>query len=271
MGPPRADEVATAKVAKRKVAAVTGGLGGIGRGIVQALARESFDVVVCGRVFNREAFSALESSVAEDASLSFAAGDLADIHQHPKLVESIFGAFGRLDCLVNNAGVSVKVRGDILAVSPESYDLNFDVNARGTFFLTQAVCKRMLTDEPICEESARCIIFISSANASVAAPERSEYAMSKAAMAMMAKLFAVRLAPTGIVVYEVRPGLIKTPMTAVASERFEKMLAKGFTPINRWGMPDDVGRAVATMATGGLPFATGAVIQIDGGLHIHHY
>lgn len=259
------------KSAKRKVAAVTGGLGGIGRGIVRALTNVGFNVVVCGRTFDREGFNALKSSVAADATLAFAAGDLADLAEHPRLVREIFDAFGRLECLVNNAGVSVKVRGDILDVLPESYDLNFAVNTRGTFFLTQAICKRMLTDEASGQEGARSIIFISSANAAIAAPERGEYAMSKSAVAMMAKLFAVRLAPAGIAVYEVRPGLIKTPMTAVASERFEKLLAEGFTPINRWGMPDDVGRAVATMAAGDLPFTTGTVIQVDGGLHIHHY
>jgi 3-oxoacyl-[acyl-carrier protein] reductase len=259
------------KSVKRRIAAVTGGFGGIGGGIVQALTKVGFDVVVCGRAFHPERFNALKSSAAADATLAFATGDLADLADHPRLVSEIFDAFGRLDCLVNNAGVSVKVRGDMLEVSPESFDLNFAVNTRGTFFITQAICKRMLADEASGQESARSIIFISSANAAIAAPERGEYAMSKAAVAMMAKLFAVRLAPSGIAVYEVRPGLIKTPMTAVASERFERLLAEGFTPINRWGMPDDVGRAVATMAAGDLPFTTGAVIQVDGGLHIHHY
>jgi NAD(P)-dependent dehydrogenase (short-subunit alcohol dehydrogenase family) len=114
-------------------------------------------------------------------------------------------------------------------------------------------------------------VFISSSNAAIAAPEWGEYAMSKAAVAMMAKLYAVRLASHGIAVYEVRPGLIRTPMTGVAQARFDKLLADGFTPINRWGTPEDVGRAVATMAAGDLPFTTGAAIQADGGMHIHHY
>jgi len=259
------------KRTKRRVAAVTGGLGGIGQGIVKALTTRDFDVVVCGREYKRETFNALKSSIAEDAKLAFVSGDVGNLDDHPRYVNEIFGAFDRLDCFVNNAGVSAKVRGDLLEVLPDSYDLNFAVNTRGPFFLTQAICKRMLADEPSSQASMRSIIFISSANAAVAAPERGEYTMSKAAMAMMAKLFAVRLAPTGIVVYEVRPGLIKTPMTAVASERFEKLLAEGFTPINRWGMPDDVGRAVATMAAGDIPFTTGAAIQVDGGLHIHYY
>jgi 3-oxoacyl-[acyl-carrier protein] reductase len=257
--------------AKRRVAAVTGGLGGIGQGIVIALTRRGFDVVVCDRALNQESFGSLRSNAAEGAKLAFASGDLGDLEDHPRLVNEIFGSFDRLDCLVNNAGVSAKARGDLLDVSPDSYDLNFAINTRGSFFLTQAVCKRMLASEPVGRESARSIVFVSSSNAAIAAPERGEYAMSKAAVAMMAKLFALRLASSGIVVYEVRPGLIRTPMTAVASERFQKLLAEGFTPINRWGTPEDVGRAVATMAAGDLPFTTGAAIQVDGGMHIHYY
>jgi NAD(P)-dependent dehydrogenase (short-subunit alcohol dehydrogenase family) len=145
------------------------------------------------------------------------------------------------------------------------------VNTRGAFFLTQAVCKRMLAADGDFPESARSVVFISTSNAVIAAPERGEYAMSKAAVAMMAKLFAIRLAPNGIAVYEVRPGLIHTPMTGVAQARFDKLLEEGFTPINRWGTPEDVGRAVATMAAGELPFTTGAAIQVDGGMHIHQY
>src|SRR5271165_2949563 len=255
----------------RRVALVTGGAGGIGGGIVLALTRRGFDVVVSDRAISPTAANDLKSGAAAGASLAFVEGDLADLEDLPRFVEQAFAAFGQIDCLVNKAGVSAKVRGDLLAVSPESYDLNFAVNTRGAFFLTQSVCKRMIAEQPVGTESARSIIFISSSNAAIAAPERGEYAMSKAAVAMMAKLFAVRLAPTGIVVYEVRPGLIKTAMTGVARERFDRLLAKGFTPINRWGTPEDVGRAVATMAAGDLPFATGAVIQIDGGMHIHYY
>jgi 3-oxoacyl-[acyl-carrier protein] reductase len=129
----------------------------------------------------------------------------------------------------------------------------------------------MLTAGGEFPESARSVVFISSSNVAIAAPERGEFAMSKAAVAMLAKLYAVRLAPHGIAVYEVWPGLIRTPMTGVAQARFDKLLGDGFTPINRWGTPEDVGRAVATMAAGDLPFTTGAAIQVDGGMHIHHY
>jgi NAD(P)-dependent dehydrogenase (short-subunit alcohol dehydrogenase family) len=246
-------------------------MGGIGGGIVVALTRRGFDVVVCDRTIDPAIAENLAAQAAPGARLAFASGDLADLGDHPRFVDAIFGAFGRIDCLVNNAGVSVKSRGDLLDISIESYDLNFAVNTRGTFFLTQAVCRRMLAVAGDFPESARSVVFISSSNAVIAAPERGEYAMSKAAVAMMAKLYAVRLALHGIAVYDVRPGLIRTPMTAVAQARFDELLADGFTPINRWGTPEDVGRAVATMAAGDLPFTTGAAIQVDGGMHIQQY
>ena len=253
-----------------RVAAVTGGMGGIGQGITLALTLRGFDVVVCDRAIDPHAAEALRARAAPATRLAFVAGDLADLAVHPRLGDSVFSAFGRLDCLVNNAGVSARSRGDLLDVLPDSYDLNFAVNTRAAFFLTQAVCKRMLAIPGDFAESARSVVFISSSNAAIVAPERGEYTMSKAAVAMMARLYAVRLAPHGIAVYEVRPGLIRTPMTAVAQARYDKLLADGFTPINRWGTPEDVGRAVATMAAGDLPFTTGAAIQVDGGMHLHH-
>lgn len=255
----------------RRVAVVTGGAGGIGGGVVTALSHRGFDIVICDVRITPAALQDLSERVAPDTRLACVEGDLADLDRQAALVDAIYAAFGRVDCLVNNAGVSVKSRGDLLDVSVESYDLNFGVNTRAGFFLTQAISRRMLADGIEMAESARSVIFISSSNAVIAAPERGEYAMSKAAVAMMAKLFAIRLAPHGIAVYEVRPGLIQTPMTGVAQARFDKLLAEGFTPINRWGQPADVGRAVATMAAGDLPFTTGAAIQIDGGMHIHQY
>lgn len=254
-----------------RVALVTGGMGGIGKGIALALAARGFDVVVADRRIDPARADELQTAFPASARVAFVEGDLADLDDHPRFVNAAFDAFGRLDVLVNNAGVSVLSRGDLLDVSPESYDLNFSVNTRGTFFLTQAVSRRMIEAEPAGVESARSIIFVSSSNAAIAAPERGEYAMSKAAVAMTSKLYALRLAAHGIAVYEVRPGLISTPMTQVAQERFDNLLAGGFTPINRWGTPEDVGRAVATMAAGDLPFTTGTAIQVDGGMHIHHY
>lgn len=256
----------------RRVAAITGAAGGIGRGIAACLARRGFDIVACDRSFDSDArdFIAALADRAE-VKAAFVEADLSALSNFGPLVDEIYGAFGRVDCLVNNAGVSVKSRGDLLDVTPESYDQNFSVNTRAGFFLTQAMVRRMLGQQGQGGEGERSVIFISSSNAVIAALDRGEYAMSKAAVSMMSKLFSVRLAPHGIAVYEVRPGLIETPMTAVAQERFDKLLADGFTPINRWGTPDDVGRAVAALAAGELPFATGIAVQIDGGMHIHQY
>jgi NAD(P)-dependent dehydrogenase (short-subunit alcohol dehydrogenase family) len=246
-------------------------MGGIGAGIVTVLTQRGFDAVVCDRAIDPAMARDLTERAAPGARLAFAAGELADLADHGRFVDAVYGAFGRIDCLVNNAGVSALSRGDLLDVTAESYDRNFSVNTRGTFFLTQAVCRRMLQAPGDFPEGARSVVFISSSNAAIAAPDRGEYAMSKAAVGMMAKLFAIRLAPHGIAVHDVRPGLIRTPMTAVAQARYDRLLAAGLTPFNRWGTPDDVGHAVATLAAGDLPFATGMAIQIDGGMHIQHY
>ena len=197
---------------------------------------------------------------------SFIGASIADVAAQPGLVEAAFGAFGRLDCLVNNAGVSVLSRGDLLDVSVESYDRCLDVNLRAPFFLTQRIARRMLETAPPAGGPARSIVTITSVNAETPSPSRGEYCISKAGASMLTRLFALRLAPHGIGVFEVRPGIIRTPMTALAAERYERAIADGITPIARWGEPADVGRAVATAATGRLPFSVGQVIYVDGGL-----
>ena len=238
----------------RRVALVTGGTGGIGSGVALALTERGFDVVVSDLKIAGEAIEAMKAGAAPGAQLHFVQGNVADVDDHPRFVSEAISAFGRLDSLVNVAGVSAKSRGDLLDVSTDSYDFNFAVNTRGAFFVTQAVSRRMIQEDPQGDESARSVIFVTSSNAAIAAPERGEYAMSKAAATMMTKLYALRLAEHGIAVYEVRPGLIKTPMTGAAQERYDKLLAQGFTPINRWGTPNDIGRAVASLAFGDLPF-----------------
>ena len=210
------------------------------------------------------------TNAAPAARLSFIRNDLADPGDVPRFVDAIFIAFGHIECLVNNAGLSAKSRGDPFDVSAESYDLNFAVNERGAFFLTQAVCKKMLAAEGDFPESARSFVFISSSNAVIAAPARGGVCDFQSDGRRAAKLFAVRLAPNGIAVYEV-PARSYTPMTYAAQSRFDMRLVEGFTPLNRWCRPEDVGRAVATMAAGELPFTTGTAIQVDGGMHIHQY
>ena len=242
-------------MARKPVALVTGANRGIGRGIALALASEGFDVVA----------NDLESGPNTD--FPFVRGDISDIAGHAKLVEAAWKAFGTVDCLVNNAGVQVKVRGDLLDVSAESFDRLIGVNLRGTFFLTQAVARKMVADQTGVS-AMRSIITISSVNAFIVGANRGEYCMSKSALTMMVQLFAVRLADAGIRCYEVRPGVIRTDMTKPAAERYEKLIADGAWPIRRWGEADDVGRAVAMLASGELAYSTGEAVHVDGGMHM---
>jgi NAD(P)-dependent dehydrogenase (short-subunit alcohol dehydrogenase family) len=253
---------------KRPVALITGGRRGIGRGIAFALAEAGFDLVVTDLERDADAEATLAGIGERRAQASFIAADLADLEAQPGLVDATLAAFGRLDCLVNNAGVSVLSRGDLLEVSPESYDRCLDVNLRGPFFLTQRIARRMLDQAPRAAGPPRSIVSITSVNAEVASLSRGEYCISKAGASMLTKLFALRLAPHGIGVFEVRPGIIRTPMTAPVAERYQREIERGITPIARWGEPADVGRVVATIATGQLPFSAGQVIYVDGGLSL---
>ena len=250
-------------------AIVTGGNRGIGRGIALALASAGFDVVIldCERSADTEA--TLAGVAGAGSRATFVNCDVADLAAHAAALDAAWAFAGRVDCLVNNAGVSVARRGDILDVTPESFDRVVSVNLRGTFFLTQAAARRMVAEGA--GAHPRSIVTISSSNAEVASPERAEYCVSKAGLAMMTRLFAVRLAGEGIVAYDIRPGLIRTDMTRAATAKYDRLIAEGMTPIRRWGEPDDVGRVVATLAQGGLPFVTGDAIHVDGGLHIHKF
>ena len=254
---------------ERPVALITGARRGIGQGIAFALAAAGFDLVINDLERDADAEATLAGVDARGARASFAAADIADLAAQPGLVDAAF-AFGRLDCLVNNAGVSVLSRGDLLDVAPESYDRCLDVNLRGPFFLTQRIARRML-EQPPPEGGPRSIITVTSVNAETPSISRGEYCISKAGASMLTKLFALRLAPHGIGVFEVRPGIIRTPMTAPVAERYQREIERGITPIARWGEPADVGRAVATAATGGLPFSVGQVIYVDGGLSLPGY
>jgi 3-oxoacyl-[acyl-carrier protein] reductase len=251
---------------ERPVALITGGRRGIGRGIALALAEAGFDLVINDLERDADAEATLAGIAERGARASFIAADIADLEAQPALVEAAFAAVGRIDCLVNNAGVSVRSRGDLLDVSVESYDRCLGVNLRAPFFLAQRVARRMLETAPPADGPPRSIVTITSVNAEIPSPTRGEYCISKAGASMLTRLFALRLAPHGIGVFEVRPGIIRTPMTAPAAERYEQEIARGVTPIARWGEPADVGRAVATAATGGLPFSVGQVIYVDGGL-----
>jgi 3-oxoacyl-[acyl-carrier protein] reductase len=252
-------------VDQSRAALVTGAGRGIGRAIAWALAADGF-AIVANDLHEGDDLATTVAIIREQGGKAVAvAADVADVDGHHKLVTRAWDAFGGIDCLVNNAGVSVAKRDDLLKVTPESFDRLIDVDLRGPFFLTQEVARRMVAAPG---GRFRSIVTISSANAEMASLDRGEYCIAKTGLSMMTQLFALRLAAHGINVYEIRPGVIETAMTAVAKERYEARYAAGFTPINRWGKPDDVARAVAMLASGALAFSTGEAIHVDGGLSV---
>jgi len=252
----------------RPVALVTGGRRGIGRGCAYALCDAGFDLVIADLERDPDAEQTLAGIAERGGHGAFLVADVADLAAQEELVEAAFDAFGRIDCLVNNAGVSSLVRGDLLELSVESYDRCLSVNLRAPFFLTQEIARRMLAVTPGPGAPPRSIVTITSVNAEIASISRADYCISKAGASMLTRLFALRLAAHGIGVYEVRPGVIRTAMTAPVKERYEQAIASGLSPIARWGEAADVGRAVATLAAGGLPFSVGQVVYVDGGLNL---
>ncbi len=251
-------------MAARPVALVTGAGRGIGRACAVALARRGYDLVVNERSEAEDTDATVAAVEAEGAEAAVVYGDIADIEGHEAMLDEAWAAFDHLECLVNNAGVSVLSRGDLLDLGTESYDRCMAVNTRGTFFLTQAFARRIL-GEPI-GPWHRAVVFITSVNAGDVIPvTRGEYGMSKAAASMAAKLFAARLAPEGVGVYEIRPGIIRTEMTEPSKARYDKFFAEGGAAIARWGEPDEVGRCVATLAAGELPYTVGQAVLVDGG------
>jgi NAD(P)-dependent dehydrogenase (short-subunit alcohol dehydrogenase family) len=252
--------------ARAKTALVTGGRRGIGRGIALALAEAGFDIAILDIARDHDAESTLADIASRKRHAVFIAGDISDIASHSGIADTLARELGPLDCLVNNAGVSVLNRGDLLDVTPESYDRCLDINLRGSFFLTQVLAKRMLAESAPAWH--RSIINITSISAEVVSLARGEYCISKAGASMMTKLYALRLAESGIGVYEVRPGIIRTDMTKVSEGRLDQLIKDGISPIRRWGESEDVAQTVATVAEGRLPFAVGQVLNVDGGLTI---
>jgi NAD(P)-dependent dehydrogenase (short-subunit alcohol dehydrogenase family) len=252
--------------AERKRIFITGGRRGIGRGIAYAFAETGAEVVINDIVEDAAVDETLAGIAARGGRAAFVRGDVAAIANHGALLDAAEAAFGdasaRIDVLVNNAGVSVDVRGDLLALTPESFDRQIAVNLRAPFFLTQALAKRWLA----APAPGRAVVTISSINAEVASPDRGEYCNAKTGLSMMTKLYALRLAEAGIGVFEIRPGIIATEMTAPAKARYDALIAGGIAPIRRWGQPADVGRAAVALASGAFAFSVGEPIRVDGGL-----
>ncbi len=261
------------------VALITGASRGIGRGIALALAEAGHDLVVN--------FVASEAAARQTAADCVARGrangpsiraeicqaDVASAADRRKLIDFTRASFGRLDVLVNNAGVAPSVRADILDAGEDSFDRLININVKGPYFLTQLAARWMIEQA---RDPARFtphaprpkIVTISSISAYTASVNRGDYCVAKAALSMLTPLFATRLAEHGINVYEIRPGIIATDMTGPVKEKYDKLIVEGLTPIARWGTPEDVGKAVTAIALDLLPFSTGEVINVDGGFHL---
>jgi NAD(P)-dependent dehydrogenase (short-subunit alcohol dehydrogenase family) len=269
-----------------KVALVTGASRGIGRGIAIELARLGFSVAINyseaadmeSPVNPRRHEAALEcqqlcaqaAPSGVDSSFELFQADISKAEDRAGLLKAVQERFGWIDLLVNNAGVAPRGRVDLLEAGEESFDRLMNINARGPFFLTQAVAKFWiagLKDRPDKAPKPK-IVNISSVSAYAPSVNRGDYCMSKAALSMMTQLFAARLAEYGINVYEIRPGIVLTDMTSPVKEKYDGMISDGLTPLARWGMPEDVGRAVSAIAEDRFPFSTGEVINVDGGFHI---
>ncbi|MEZ0606900.1 3-ketoacyl-ACP reductase [Fibrella sp. WM1] len=251
---------------RRPVAFITGSSRGIGLGIAEHLARKGFDLAINGVRAETEVTDVLTQLRALETDVLYCPGSIADADSRAMMLARIEAHFGRLNLLVNNAGVAPSVRADLLDTSEESFDRVVNTNLKGTFFLTQAVANWLIRQQAADADFRGMIINISSVSATVASVNRGEYCISKAGLSMTTQLFAVRLGTFGIPVYEVRPGVIKTDMTAGVSAKYDQLIADGLTVQPRWGLPDDVGRAVAAIADGSFPYSTGQVFMIDGGL-----
>lgn len=262
-----------------KIALITGGSRGIGFGIASALAAEKWDLVINGVREESAVTEPLAALRKHGVRVGYARGDVGSGDGRAAIVKAtrdLIAAWnvtgnhqpGTINLLVNNAGVAPKVRADLLETTEESYDYVVNTNLRGVFFLTQTFARDMVAARKSDPDFSAGIVNITSISATVVSINRGEYCIAKAGLSMLSQLFAARLGADGIPVYEVRPGVIKTDMTAGVTEKYDKLIAGGLNVQPRWGYPEDVGKAVAALARGDLPFSTGQVVMVDGGLTI---
>jgi 3-oxoacyl-[acyl-carrier protein] reductase len=254
--------------ARRRTALITGGSRGIGFGIAERLAREGYALAINGVRPESEVGASLEPLRALGADVAYVQGDVGSESGRSQLLERTLERFGTPHVLVNNAGVAPKERRDLLEMTPESYERVLGTNLAGPFFLSQQVAKEMLRERERDASFAACIVNVSSISATVVSINRGEYCIAKAGLSMVTQLFATRLGPVGIPVYEVRPGVIKTDMTAGVTAKYDQLIEDGLCVQPRWGTPEDVGRAVAALARGDFQYSTGLVVMVDGGLVI---
>lgn len=251
---------------RRPVALVTGGTRGIGYGVAECLAGEGFDLAVCGRREEADVEDALAGLRALGERVIYCRADIADAAARAAMLDRIRDGLGRLDVLVNNAGVAPNVRAGMLDASEESFERVLRINLQGPYFLTQAVARWMVEQKASDPVFSGCVINVSSVSATIVSPSRGEYCVAKAGLSMATQLWAAALGEHGIPVYEVRPGITRTDMTAGVKDKYDALIAEGLLVQPRWGEPSDVGKAVAMLARGDLPYSTGQVIMVDGGL-----
>ncbi|UJP40119.1 3-ketoacyl-ACP reductase [Cellulomonas palmilytica] len=256
-----------------RVALITGGNRGIGLGISRRLVTDGYAVsILATREEPTDVLAELRELAGSDDAVRYVRGSVAEPADHVRYVQDALDAWGRLDVLVNNAGVAPAQRADLLEATTESFDRVLGINLRGPYFLTQEFARRVvalrgaLTAPPL--EPVATVVNVSSISATTVSTDRGDYCVSKAGVAMATQLWAVRLAPEGIVVHEVRPGVIATDMTAGVAPKYDALLADGLAPIARWGRPADVAGAVAMLASGATPYSTGEVFHVDGGMHV---
>jgi 3-oxoacyl-[acyl-carrier protein] reductase len=252
----------------KRVALITGGARGIGFGIAQCLAKEGCDLALCGVRPEAAVGETVETLRNLGAEVFYVQADVGDADARHRLIEAVRKQYGRLDVLVNNAGISSKTRADLLEAGPESFHAVLRTNLEGPFFLTQTCARWMIKQKGRSATGFYCIVNVSSISATMATINRGDYCISKAGISMATQLWAARLGEFDIPVYEVRPGIIRSDMTAGVQAKYDKLFSEGLAIQSRWGMPEDVGRAVAALVRGDLSYSTGQVIMVDGGMTV---
>ena len=254
----------------KPVAVITGASRGIGRAVAIALAAEGYDIAAIARSVDSEGMEHLESEVEKRGAQFFPVGmDISCTDCHKEAVSTILERYGRIDFLVNNAGVAPLQRNDILDMTEESYERVLNINLKGPVFFAQKVAREMTWLKHQIDNYNPVIVFITSVSAVLSSTNRAEYCISKAGLSMASTLFADRLSNEGILVFEVRPGIIQTDMTAKIKDKYDKLIGEGLVPQRRWGLPEDIGKAVGSLARGDWSFSTGMVFEISGGLNLH--
>jgi len=251
-----------------KIALITGGSRGIGLGIAIELAKAGFDLAINGMRDEISVKPVLDELRVFGVEVAYFQGDVSEKEDRQRMVDAVLNRFGKMNVLVNNAGIAPPERKDILEATEESFDLVLNTNLRGPYFLTQLVANKMIVSKKQWMDEFFCIINVSSVSAMVASVNRGEYCISKAGIAMATKLWASRLGEFDIPVYEIQPGVIRTDMTAGVQQKYDQLFANGLAIQPRWGTPSDIGKVTVAMATGSMPYSTGQVVLVDGGMTV---